>query len=113
VRERRDHPRLRVRPPRCGYGAAVVMVAAAGIVNSALVSIRGRAVALVHGFAQATGMRRRSSGCQRERSESSDEREKEQKSGRLAVHVLLCESEPQRGASIEQNRERVQPRQEF
>src|ERR1035438_5893679 len=45
---------------------------------------------------------------ERQRNESPHEREQKQKSGGQTLHVLLCESEPRVGASIEQNHERAQ-----
>ena len=92
--ERWRRRRLRVCRLRCGYGAAAILVAAAGIAKGALIRFRSRSVTLVDAFAQAAGVIWSSRRRQRERSKSSDKREQQQKSCGQAVH-FSCESEPQ------------------
>ncbi len=86
---------------RSCYGAAVALVAATGAADNALTRVG--AVALVDCFSETAGVRRVSRHRQRDRNKSSDKREEQQESGDKALHVLLCESEPQGGASIKQN----------
>jgi hypothetical protein len=106
ARDDRCSRRLRMCPLRCGHRAAAVLVAAAGAADGAL--IRVRPVALVGCLADTAGVRWRSGSRQCQRNKSSDKREQKQKSGGQALHVLLRESEPQGGASIEQNPENMQ-----
>jgi len=56
---------LRVRPLRRSYRAPTVMIAAAGILDGALIGFRGRAVALISRLAQAAGVWRSSGHRQR------------------------------------------------
>jgi hypothetical protein len=48
----------------------------------------------MRGFAPAAGMRRHSCGRQHKRSEASDKREKQQKSGCQAMHALSVKQNP-------------------
>jgi hypothetical protein len=71
----------------CSCGAAAVAIAAAGIADGALLGFRAGAVALAYAIAQAAGVSWRSCDRQRKRSNGSDKREQEQKSGGQAMHV--------------------------
>jgi hypothetical protein len=81
----------------CGYGAARVLVAAAVATDGDGALVRIGSVTLMHCFSEAAGVRRFSGDRERQWDESSQEREQQQKSGGQALHVLLCEAEPQVG----------------
>ena len=88
AREYRRGPGLRTGPKRCGRSAAAIMVTATGAMDlqAARLSAR-RAVALVR-FADAAGVRRRSSSRERQRNKISDKRDEQQKSGCQALHAF-------------------------
>jgi hypothetical protein len=72
-----------------GDGAAAVLIAAAGITQGKMLRSGGtRAVALMDAFAQTAGVGRVSGRRERERKESSDEREQQQEPGGDALHVF-------------------------
>jgi acid phosphatase family membrane protein YuiD len=63
------------------------MVAAAGAMNSGVVRLGDKKVALVR-LADAAGMRRRSGSRERQRNKISDKRDEQQKSGCQALHAF-------------------------
>jgi len=91
----RGCPWQRMRPLRCGQGAAAVVVAALGGSDRGLRRFRDCRIvaAMRHANAAGVGWRRRGRQC--ERNKHSDKREQQEESGGQALHVFRVNEEPQ------------------
>lgn len=80
--------RLRVSPLSSSDGAATIVVAGTGVADDKLIGFRHRrVVAVMRGFSDAAGMRRRRGSCHGERREVTRKCDEQQESGDQSVHA--------------------------